>query len=204
LDILPSEEVEKIFGAGRQNYGIRGRNILKAASDSHEPPMKNNTDYETLQDLFVLKIKSLYDVETKLVKALPKMVKKSSDPKVKSGFEGHLKETKGQVKRLEKVFSILGLKPQKIQVEGISGIIKDAEWVMKNIKDKHALDSAIIAAASYVEHYETAGYISASQWAGLLGLDNAEQLLKETLKEEEGGAEELNNLATSKIDRLAA
>jgi ferritin-like metal-binding protein YciE len=155
---------------------------------------------ETLNDLFLLKIKALYDVENQLVKALPKMAQKASDPDLKAGFKDHLQETKGHVARLEKIFASLKLRPQATKVEAIRGLIKDGEWVMKNVKNKEALDAALIGAAQYVEHYEMAGYGAAAEWAKLLGMDAAAKLLAQTLEEEEGADEKLNDLAKSQIN----
>ena len=47
-----------------------------------------------------------------------------------------------------------------------------------------ALDAGLIAAAQAVEHYEIARYGALRSWAELAGLDEAEQLLEQTLDEE--------------------
>jgi ferritin-like metal-binding protein YciE len=165
--------------------------------------MKNNLKHAELKDLFLLKIKALYDIETHLVKALPKMAAHSADKDLKSGFKNHLKETQGQVRRLRNIFFLLGISPQKTQVEAIRGLVKDAEWLIKNIKDTRALDAGLIAAAQYVEHYEIAGYGTALEWAKLLGLEGAARLLKETLREEKAADEKLNRLAKHKVNKQA-
>jgi ferritin-like metal-binding protein YciE len=73
----------------------------------------------TLQDIFVNKLKSLYDVETQLIKSLPKMAKKASDADLKLGFENHLKQTEKHAERIEHAFDVLGLRTQKLQSEAI-------------------------------------------------------------------------------------
>lgn len=157
-----------------------------------------------LKDLLVHKLKALYDIENELVKALPKMAKNASDSKLKQGFKDHLKETRGQVKRLKDAFKLLKVKPAKTKVEAIRGLAKDADWVMKNIKPKGALDANLIAAARYVEHYEIAGYTSARDWAAELGEPEIVDLLSETLEEEQLTDEKLATLAEAKISAVAA
>ena len=154
----------------------------------------------TLRDLFVMKIQALYDIELEIVKALPKIAQKASNAQLKKGLQEHLEETKEQAARLEQIFGMMGENPKKLIVEGIRGIVEDAKWVMANIKDPQALDAALIAAAQYVEHYEMAGYGTASEWAGMLDLDEAKNLLEETLDEEKNADEKLNDIAVSEVN----
>lgn len=154
----------------------------------------------SLQDLLVVKLQALYDIEQAIVKALPKMAKNADDTDLVAGLTEHLGETKAQVERLEKAFEILGEKPKKMKSEGIRGIIEDGESMMKLDLDGAVLDSAIIAAAQRVEHYEMAGYLSAISWADMLGFDDVVALLEETLEEEEMADEKLSELAENKIN----
>ncbi len=154
----------------------------------------------TLNDLFILKIRALYDIEQQLVKALPKMSRNSTDPDLQKGFEDHLVETQNNVSRLERIFEILGIKPSKTKVEGIRGLISDAEWIINEEPEADALDALLISSASYVEHYEMAGYVSAIDWAQKLNLTEAVELLDQTLEEENIAADKLSNLAREKIN----
>lgn len=156
-----------------------------------------------LNDALVLKLKALYDIESQLVKALPKMAKHATDTDLKKGFESHLKETKGHVVRLEKVFKLLGLKLGKTKVEAIRGLVADAEWIIKEKPAKPVLDAMLIASAAFVEHYEMAGYITASNWAETLGFPEVAMVLRETLKEEEAAADKLGMIAEKKVDEKA-
>lgn len=158
---------------------------------------------QNLEDLFLIKIKSLYDVETQIIKALPKMAKKATDPDLKKGFFVHLEETKQQAKRLEQVFTQFGAKAQKTKVEAIRGAIADTEWLIKNVDVPEVLDAGLVAAAQYVEHYEMAGYGTVVEWAKLLGEDKIAKLLQQTLDEEKATDEKLNKLALSAINESA-
>ncbi len=139
----------------------------------------------SLHDLLVQKLSVLLDIENQLVKALPKMAKAASDPDLSAGFEAHLVETKGHVRRLEESFRRLGAKPDKsLRSAGIRGIVEDGAWVIKNVKPSEPLDANLIAAASYAEHYEMAGYTAAKAWAEILGHDDVVELLDANLSEE--------------------
>ncbi len=165
---------------------------------------KNGSSSEVgLHDLLVLKLKALYDIETQLVKALPKMAKKSDDADLAQGFNDHLEETKNQVQRLEEALQILGEPVKKLKVDAIRGLTKDADWVMKSIKDKAARDAGLIGAAEYVEYYEIAGYKTAIEWAKLMGHNAVAELLTTTLNEEITASQKLADLANAKINNRA-
>ena len=61
----------------------------------------------TLHDAFLDELRDLYDAEKQLTKALPKLAKTATSPKLRDAFESHLEETKGHVERLEEVFENL-------------------------------------------------------------------------------------------------
>ena len=63
-------------------------------------------DIQTFEDLFLHTLQDIYYAENRIIKALPKMIKKASDPQLKQGFETHLQQTENQIKRLEQVFNI--------------------------------------------------------------------------------------------------
>ncbi len=162
--------------------------------------MPTSKKASTLHELLVNKLMALYDIETQIVKALPKMAKKAKNADLIKGFEIHLKETTGHVARLEKCFKLLDVKPKKLKSEAIRGLVDDATWVIKNVAAGPALDANLIAAAQYVEHYEIAGYGSALEWAKVLRQSVIEELLNQTLEEEKATDEKLSTLAKKKVN----
>ncbi len=160
--------------------------------------------YATLHELLILKIRALHYVESVLIKALPKMEKAASAIELKEAFRSHLAETRVQRERLEKALQLLAHKGKSSEKSAaIDGLVKDAEWGMKNVKDAKARDALLIAAAQYVEHYEMAGYGAARAWAEEMGHDEVAQLLQETLDEEEAANEALTTLAEGGINEAA-
>jgi ferritin-like metal-binding protein YciE len=148
----------------------------------------------------IRKRKALYDVENVILKSLPKMAKAASDKELKAGFLSHLAETKGQAERLEQAFKLLGEKPAKTKVEAIRGMVKDTEWLIQNVKEPTARDAGLLAGAQYVEHYEMAGYGSATEWARLMGHSEVQELLQMNLDEEIATDQALNALATKAVN----
>ena len=161
-------------------------------------------DIKTMNDLFVHTLRDIYYAENQIVKALPDMVQKASDPQLKQGFQTHLRETEGHVKRLEQVFSLIGQKAQGVDCPAIDGIIEEADEVTGEVEDKSVLDAALIAAAQAVEHYEMTRYGTLIAWANQLGRRDCVGLLEQTLNEEKTADKKLTAMAESHVNRRAA
>ena len=156
----------------------------------------------TLSELLVEELRDVYDGEKRLTRALPKMAKAASSEELSSAFTMHLRETEGQIARLEQVFKILGETPRGKKCEGIMGIVEEGEQAMQEL-DGPVLDAALIAGAQKVEHYEIASYGTVAYFAELLGETRAKELLGQTLEEEKATDEKLTTLAASRVNREA-
>jgi ferritin-like metal-binding protein YciE len=153
-----------------------------------------------LSDLFHDTLKDVYFAEKKILTTLPKMAKASQSRDLKAAFTKHERETRGQVKRLEQVFRILGRKPQAKKCEAIMGITKEGAEIMTQYKGMPALDAGLAAAAQAVEHYEMSRYGTLKTWAQELGMPDAVTLLDATLKEEKATDAALTTLAKSVVN----
>ncbi len=158
---------------------------------------------ETMPDLFVCLLEDIYYAEKRLVKALPKMAEKATNPGLKKALESHLQETQYQVKRAEQVFDLLALKPKTEKCEALLGLMTEADEMMKDVKDPDVMDAALIVSAQKIEHYEIAAYGSLAAIADLLGYTEAAIILRKTLDEEQASDTNLNNLALEKVNRMA-
>jgi len=161
-------------------------------------------DIKTMEDLFVHTLRDIYYAENQIVKALPEMIEKATDPQLKQGFQSHLRETENHVKRLEQVFNITGKKAQGVDCPAIDGIIEEANEVVGEVEKKPVLDAALIAAAQAVEHYEMTRYGTLIAWAKQLGKNEVVTLLNQTLDEEKAADKKLTSMAESQINRKAA
>lgn len=155
---------------------------------------------ENMRDLFVHTLKDIYFAENQILKALPKMSAKAGSPDLKDAFDTHLEETRGQIERLNQVFGMLDESPAGEECPAIVGIIRESEELAEEIKDVTTLDAAMIAAAQAVEHYEITRYGTLATWAEELGLDDAADLLRDTLEEERATDEKLSDLAEARVN----
>ncbi len=158
---------------------------------------------KTLDDLFVETLKDIYFAEKAIVKALPKMAKAAESDDLREAFENHLKETEGQVERLEQVFEEIDKPARTKTCDAIKGMIEEAKDVMTEFKGTDALDAGILAAAQAVEHYEISRYGTLKTWAEELGLERVVDLLDETLQEEKNADQLLTRIAESRVNQRA-
>jgi ferritin-like metal-binding protein YciE len=150
-----------------------------------------------LEDLFVHELRDVLDAERQITKALPKMMKAATSEELKAAFEEHLAVTEEQIGRLENVFKTLGKAARGKHCAGMEGLLKEGDELIKEEEPSAALDAALICAAQKVEHYEIAAYGSLATYAELLELEDAVDLLGETLNEEKETDEKLTNIASS-------
>ena len=162
------------------------------------------TALKSLEDLFVHLLKDMYYAEKQILKALPKMAKKANSDELRQAFEHHLKETEGQVDRLEQVFELCGIKAAGKSCPAIKGILEEGAEGMKDAKDPDVLDAGMIADAQAVEHYEIARYGTMIAWANQLGMGDAANLLQQNLDQEYGADRLLTDLAEGRLNRQAA
>lgn len=158
---------------------------------------------KTLNDLYVDELRDLYNAETQLLEALPKMAEAATHRELKAAFKEHLTVTKEQVKRLEQIFKDLGESPEGKICKGMKGLIAEGNEAIKEIKDPDVRDAALIGAAQRVEHYEMAGYGTARTFARRLGYTDAAKLLDTTIHEEGDADHKLTQIAESQINEDA-
>jgi|ERR1700722_4283381 ferritin-like metal-binding protein YciE len=153
------------------------------------------SELKSVKDLLEDEIKDLYSAEKQLTKAIPKMAKGSNHSDLEAAFRSHLKETEGQVQRLERVAQILETKPTGKKCMGMEGVIEEGAEALDEDGDENVLDLGIIGAGSRVEHYEMAGYMTAISLAERIGEADVVKLLNESLAEEEAAEEKLRSIA---------
>ena len=161
-------------------------------------------DIKTMDDLFVHTLRDIYYAEQQIVKSLPKMIDKATNPQLKRAFESHLGESKNHVGRVEKVFKMHGVDAKGVDCPAIDGILEEAETVAGEVADKQVLDAALIAAAQAVEHYEVTRYGTLIAWAKQLGRHDCASELHKNLEEERAADQKLTQLAEASVNPKAA
>lgn len=163
-----------------------------------------------LRDLLQHEIDDLYSAEEQIIEALPKMVDNATNSELKKALNEHLRVTREQKKRLDKIKSLLKIDPEKkgffdrifggSKCKGTEGLITEGEKMMNEEMDPSVKDAAIIAAAQKIEHYEISGYGTARAFARELGLKEVASLLETTLNEEYTSDNMLTALALRKVN----
>jgi ferritin-like metal-binding protein YciE len=148
-----------------------------------------------LEQLLINELKDIYSAEKQITKALPKMAKASTSPELRAAFESHLKETMGQIERLDQIFETLGKSAKGKVCHGMQGVIEEGSEVLEDTEKGSVRDAALISAAQRVEHYEMAAYGCVREYANLLGQKEIANLLEKTLEEEKAADEKLGTIA---------
>jgi len=148
-----------------------------------------------LNELFVHKIRRVYDAEQRLTKALPKMADAANASDLKQAFRNHLRETETHIERLQRLFGMFDQKPDTDTSDSIKGLIKDGDDAIDMKADGPVKDASLIAAAQEAEHYEIGAYGTLRTWAEVLGRSEAVQLLEWTLEEEKKADHLLTQIA---------
>ena len=158
---------------------------------------------ETLDDLFEMQLKDLYSAENQLVEALPMMAERAKDGRLRAGFTKHLHETEKQIERLEKIGEALEIDLSGHTCKAMKGLIAEGQETMSENATDEVMDAALIAAAQRIEHYEISGYGTAAHYAERLGHNQAAEMLRQTLSEEQLTDTKLNDLAKNYINQKA-
>jgi ferritin-like metal-binding protein YciE len=123
------------------------------------------------------------------------MAKAASSGELRTAFEEHLEKTKGPAERIETIFEQIGEKIEGKKCKAMEGLVKEGAEVIEEDMTEVPKDTALIAAAQRVEHYEMAGYGCVRTYATILGDDEAADLLAQTLDEEKEADGTLNGIA---------
>jgi len=159
---------------------------------------------ENLKELLIEELKDLYSAEKQIVKALPKIIRGAASAELKRAIQEHLDITKGQVTRLEEVFSHLEEKAKAKHCKGMEGLLKEGAECLEEEHAGPLRDLQLIGAARRVEHYEIAAYGTTKAMASKLGLSDAAKLLNETLEEEEEADKKLSEVAEGLYEEVEA
>jgi ferritin-like metal-binding protein YciE len=157
-----------------------------------------------LMDVLLDEMRDLYSAENQLVKALPKIVKGTADPSLKSLIKNHLEETKNQVVRLRDAFGVLGKKPTGQHCSGMEGVVEEGQDALEKDEEGANKDLGIVGASLRVEHYEVAGYVTAIALAKALKQAQVASLLNENLQEELAAAKALTAAAKPLLQAAAS
>jgi ferritin-like metal-binding protein YciE len=175
---------------------------------------------EKMNDLKALlkhDVQMIHSAEEQLVKAMPAMIARATNPALKQSLEEHLRVTENQLKRIDRVRETLGVNNSSVtkytgilaqimggtKCKGMEGLIEEGQKIMAENLEDEVMDAAIIAGNQKIEHFEIASYGTARTYAEQLGLTEVAQLLEQTLDEEKMADELLTSLAVTSVNLQA-
>jgi ferritin-like metal-binding protein YciE len=142
----------------------------------------------SLRGFYISELKKCHDAETQLAKALETIVQDSSSTELRAQLEKDLEQTRDHATRIQMILEVMGEKPQGARCAGMQSLIQEMQELSHQGLSGEVLDSALIAYAQRIEHYEIALYGTLRDYATALGdRDTASQL--QTILEEEKEAD---------------
>jgi ferritin-like metal-binding protein YciE len=140
----------------------------------------------TARDIFVVGLRNAHSMEVQARELMERQSERLTDyPEVQAKVRAHLRETEGQLNRLEQCLSSMG--------ESTSTLKDTAQSVMGNIMALgHSMAGDEILKNTFAnnafEHFEIAAYKSLLTLCGPAGADSSRAMLEQSLKEEEAMA----------------
>lgn len=148
----------------------------------------------TPQEALNWKLGAALTMEREILTMLDELIEEARDESVKQAFRAHRAETQGHVQNLEEVFRLFGWEVDDSPCPTIKAIEKEGKANIKKA-DQVILDSIILAGAMETEHHEIAVYESLIIHAQAFGREDAAQLLRRNLQEEQAALEKVTTLA---------
>lgn len=172
-----------------------------------EPKKKGNMQQDQegsatyLQKFFLEQVKDIYYAEQELLKVLPEMQSAATTEELEDAIEEHTQQTQRHIRRLEKIFTMIGQKPEGKKCEAMDGLIRECRTILRETEENTMTrDAALIIAAQKIEHYEIASYGGLVALAITMGMERAADILDKTLSEEEDTDQLLTDIAETYIN----
>lgn len=172
---------------------------VAAKATAAKTPAKKGAAKE-LKDLFEDGLKDIYWAEKALTKALPKMEKNATSPKLKKAIATHLQQTQSHITRLEDCFAAIGKKAIAKKCDAMQGLLDEGKSIMEETLPGSVRDAGIIGAAQKVEHYEIATYGTLAAFAKVLDEKKCLKNLLANLSEEKACDELLTSIADTDLN----
>jgi ferritin-like metal-binding protein YciE len=154
----------------------------------------------SLKDLYFDELGDLYDAETQIIRALPRLAEAARAPELREALKKHCDESRLHLERLELIFTHWGEHRRSKPCAGLAGIVQEADERLNQEATDDVKDAAIVGVAQRIEHYEIAAYGCARTYARRLNRLDEARLLQETLDEEGRTDHRLSEIAEGRIN----
>lgn len=143
---------------------------------------------DSLRELLVGEVKILLDAEMQQMATLPGLAVAASNPALREILAEHAEQTRGHVRRLERVLHLLDAAADRRTCRAVEGLLDECTE-MGGLRAPVSLrDAALIGAVQRLEHFEIAAYGTVRAFAEQLAEEAISDLFQATI-EEEGGAD---------------
>ena len=158
-----------------------------------------------MRELLLHELGDILYAERKFLTGTKGMAREVNSPEMKARLEEHVRETEGQIERIQEVFKVLGEKVKAEKCEAAIGLREEHDSFKSEEKpSKPILEAFDIGSGLRIEHYEIAAYRTAIAIATAMGEKECLPLLEESLREEEAMAKFLEKNAVPAIKKLMA
>ena len=165
-----------------------------------------SANLQSLTELYNTELRKALDLEETIVKNLPVMIEKSTDPQLKQAFQSHLQESEIHVSKVRSILSTFEDNDSQT-CKVIHALVSEAQDTIKDVNDATVLDAALIGGGQQIEHHEIAVYGTLRTWASLLGRHQDATMLESILNDEKHADQLLSQVASrinSEATALAA
>lgn len=162
---------------------------------------------DTPLELFVHELSDIRSAESIILTMLDEGIDAVSNAELKAGMKEHRQQTEQHLANVDKVFELIGEKPEKIVCKGAKGLHDEAKDAIKEKPAPSVLDSMLATGAMKTEHYEIVAYQGLVSQAKSLGHDDAAKLLQANLSDEKETLKKLESLEpklSAKVEKLDA
>ena len=140
----------------------------------------------TARDIFVTGLRNAHAMETQARELMERQSERLTDyPDVKAKMQAHLRETEGQLKRLDQCLSSLGESASTIK-DTTQSFMGNMMAMAHSVANDEILKNTF--ANNAFENFEIAAYKSLLTLCGPAGAEGTRALLEQSLKEEEAMA----------------
>ena len=158
---------------------------------------------DSLGEFYVESLKDLYHAELQVLRARPGMADAAISPELRNLIHEHSVELRTHLERLDIIFDGIKTVPLGKHCKAMAGMLAESDELRQGDISDVAMDTALVAAAQRIEHYEMAGYGSLLTYARMLGEEDAAGLLNDTLQEDGAFGDALAVFAEASANRYS-
>jgi len=152
------------------------------------------------EDILTTELKEIYSAERQLTRAIPKLTRRVSHPKLKEMLERRREQGEQLIEELDATFEEMEVTKSRPKNVAAEGLLEDINEHLEEIKDEKLLDPVLLASIQKVEHYCIAAWGTAKSMGRLLGEDRVIQTMERVLDEGKRFDEELTQIAESEVN----